>query len=78
MTESDNEKVIELVKSFPNDQDLGYNFRLLFSDTKLSKSFSNDFELGGEIRKRLNDINNLDGLLLNLKNIEERLDKISK
>ena len=51
LTKSDIEKLIELGRKFPNNQDLGKNFRLLFENNDFSISTPNDFELGNELRK---------------------------
>lgn len=51
LTKSDIEKLIELGRKFPNNQDLGKNFRLLFENNDFSISIPNDFELGNELRK---------------------------
>ena len=51
LTKSDIEKVIELGKNFPNNQDLGKKFRSLYGINEITKSIPNDFELGNELRK---------------------------
>ena len=51
LTKSDIEKVIELGKKFPNNQDLGKNFRTIYSMNEFSLEIPNDFDLGNELRK---------------------------
>ena len=51
LTKSDIEKVIELGKKFPNNQDLGKNFRTIYSMNEFSLEIPNDFDLGSELRK---------------------------
>ena len=61
LTKSDIEKVIELGNKFPNDQDLGKNFRSSYSMNDFVLSFPNDFDLGKELRKII--LKKSDGLL---------------
>ena len=51
LTKSDIEKVIELGKKFPNNQDLGKNFRSIYRMNDFSLAMPNDFDLGNELRK---------------------------
>jgi len=51
LTKSDIEKVIELGKKFPNNQDLGKNFRSIYRMNDFSLATPNDFDLGNELRK---------------------------
>ena len=51
LTKSDIEKAIELGKHFPNNQDLGKNFRSIYRMNEFSLSMPNDFDLGNELRK---------------------------
>jgi hypothetical protein len=51
LTKSDIEKVIELGRKFPNDQDLGKNFRSSYRMNDFVLSLPNDFDLGIELRK---------------------------
>jgi hypothetical protein len=66
--ESQNEivKIIELGKEFPNNQDLGNNFRSLYRSAKITKSLPNDFDLGNELRRILDQIKELN-FILNMK-----------
>jgi len=66
LTKSDIEKVIELGNKFPNNQDLGKNFRSLYRSTKIAKSIPNDFDLGNELRRILENIKELN-FILNMK-----------
>ena len=51
LTKSDIEKAIELGKQFPNNQDLGENFRSLYRMNEFVLAIPNDFDLGNELRK---------------------------
>ena len=51
LTKSDIEKVIELGKKFPNNQDLGKSARSIYRMNDFVLSFTNDFDLGKELRK---------------------------
>jgi hypothetical protein len=50
-TEIEIEKIIELGKSLPNNQDLGKKFRSLYGIDEITRSIPNDFELGNELRR---------------------------
>jgi len=51
LTKSDIEKAIELGKQFPNNQDLGENFRSIYYNDEFVLSIPNNFDLGNELRK---------------------------
>jgi hypothetical protein len=51
LTKLDIEKAIELGKNFPNNQDLGKNFRSIYRMNDFVLSIPNDFDLGNELRK---------------------------
>jgi len=51
LTKLDIEKAIELGKNFPNNQDLGKNFRSMYRTNEFVLSLPNDFDLGNELRK---------------------------
>lgn len=55
LTKSDIEKIIELGKNFPNNQDLGKHARSEIKDD-FFKSKPNDFDLGNALRKIILDI----------------------
>ena len=80
MTESETEivAIIELGKEFPNNQDLGKNFRSLYRDKEIARSFPNDFDLGNELRRMLNQVKESNHLLEKLKNLEIRLGRLKK
>jgi hypothetical protein len=80
MTDSETEivKIIELGKEFPNNQDLGKNFRSLYRSTKIAKSLPNDFDLGNELRRILNQVKESNHLLERLKKLEIRLGDLKK
>lgn len=69
-------KVIELGKDFPNNGELGKQFRLLYGGTKLAISKPNDFDLGNMLRKKLNQLNEITDLTEKLKKIEESLGEL--
>jgi hypothetical protein len=50
-TEIEIEKIIELGKSLPNNQDFGKKFRSLYGINEITRSIPNDFELGNELRR---------------------------
>ena len=80
MNESETEivKIIELGKTFTNNQDLGKNFRSLYRDKKIVQSTPNDFDLGNELRTLLNQLNESSDYLKRLKNLEIRLGSLKK
>jgi hypothetical protein len=51
LTKSDIEKAVELGKKFPNNQELGKNFRSIYRTNDFVKATPNDFDLGNTLRK---------------------------
>ncbi len=55
------DKLIEIGKKLPNDQDLGKYVRSLIRELKsneiedIVKVYPNDFELGKQLRKKINE-----------------------